>query len=801
MKHLFSIILLLSCSLWLHAQPLSHTQNGITTEVEFYSDEIVRVVKYPADKTKPEKQSLSVIMQPEKLKLRKVNNKQSLGLKSAAIQVSIDKSTGQLSFKNLKGELLLRESTAGFTLRESGADAGSFSIRQGFVLDKDEPLYGLGIMESGKLNIRNDDRRIEQSNKEDYANIVQSVKGWGLFWDNYSISRFEDSPEETAFSSEVGDCIDYYFIYGASADGTIAQIRELTGDIPMLPLWSYGFLQSRERYKSQDELLEVVRRYREQNIPFDGIIQDWQYWAGNYLWNAMDFLNAEFPKPQKMIDEVHANNAKLMISIWSSFGPHTLQYSELKDKGLLLGDVKTWPPSGSGLWPPRKEYPSGVRLYDAYSQEARDIYWRYLQNLADMGIDSWWMDSTDPDHEDKKDADYETSTALGSWRSVRNAYPLMTVGGVHDNQRKDYPQKRVMIMTRSYFAGMQRYGANVWSGDIASTWEVLRNQVPAGLNFTLTGAAHFNTDIGGFFPGMYNKVYGNSTATSNTKYQELFVRWMQFGIYNPMMRSHGTELRREVYYFGKAGEPAYDAILSAIKQRYNLIPYIYSTAWDVSANRGSFMRAMFMDFAADKQTWELKDQFMFGKSLLVAPVLYAQYTDEEVGYTEEKVDFSKPGSRSVYFPEGSDWYDMWTNRNYSGGQRVEVATSFDHAPVFVREGSILPVGPDVQYTGEKDWDKLEIRIYPGADATFTLYEDAGDGYGYEQGEYSSIEFKWNDKSRKLQIGKRHGSFEGMLSERHFQIVLVDESTTAFGVPATEAAVIHYTGEPVSVSKF
>lgn len=777
-------------ALALNAQTISHSSKGITTEIEFYSPEIVRVMKYPSETGRPEKTSLSVIMAPDR-DFKTIRQKS--GIRSEKVRVSIDPRSGAVTFFDSKGKVLLKESSAGFDKREDGADKGAYIVRQGFRLDPDEPLYGLGIMQNGKLNIRGEKRRLEQSNKEDYANIVQSIKGYGLFWDNYSISEFSDSKEETVFSSEVGECIDYYFMYGGNADGVIACIRELTGDAPLFPIWSYGFWQSRERYKSQEELLEVVRKYRDLQIPFDGIIQDWQYWAGNYLWNAMDFLNAEFPKPQQMIDEVHANNARLMISIWASFGPQTLQFKELKDKGLLLGDVKTWPPSGSGLWPPRTEYPSGVRLYDAYSKDARDIYWRYLRKLADMDIDGWWMDSTDPDHEDKKDADYETITGMGSWRSVRNAFPLMTVGGVYDNIRKDKGDRRAFIMTRSYFAGIQRYGANVWTGDIGSSWDDLRKQLPAGLNFTLTGAPHFNTDIGGFFPGAYNKFYGNSTATSNSRYQELFVRWMQFGIYNPMMRSHGTELRREIYYFGKEGDAAYDAIVSAIRQRYDLLPYIYSTSWDVSSRRGSFMRALFMDFAGDSRCWDRKDQYMFGKSIMVAPVLKAQYTDEQIRYSDEKVDFSAPKSELVYFPEGCAWYDMWTNELIKGGQEIEVQTRFDRAPVYVREGSIIPVGPKVQYSTEKDWSDIEIRIYPGADATFTLYEDEGDGYGYEQGEYSTIDFRWNDRKQTLEISQRKGKFAGMPEKRTFRIVLVNENTPAFGTECTESRSVEYSG--------
>ena len=511
--------------------------------------------------------------------------------------------------------------------------------------------------------------------------------------------------------------MDYYFMYGGDADGVVAQVRYLTGEVPMFPL-GLCYWQSKERYKSQEETVGVVRKYRELGVPLDGIIQDWQYWGHNYLWNAMDFQNPQFNNPQKMIDDVHAMNAHMAISIWSSFGPATKPYRELAAKGLLY-DFKTWPAAGTESWPPDPEYPSGVRVYDAYSPEARDIYWKYLnEGIFKLGMDAWWMDSTEPDHLDFKPEDMDTKTYMGSFRKVRNAYPLMSVGGVYDHQRAVSSDKRVFILTRSGFLGQQRYGANVWSGDVGSSWETLRNQVPAGLNFSLCGMPHWNNDIGGFFAGQYNKSWNDGTAPKNPLYQELYVRWLQFGTFTPMMRSHGADTPREIYQFGQKGEPVYDAIEKMIRLRYALLPYIYSTSWEVSHRNSTFMRALFMDFLSDPKTWNMGSEYMFGSSFLVAPVLHAQYTPEQAQQILKEnegwgckaqesdipllsVDFTQSKEMELYLPASSQWYDFWTNEVAEGGQKLKVTTVFNRIPLYVRAGSIVPLGPDVQYVTEK----------------------------------------------------------------------------------------------------
>jgi alpha-D-xyloside xylohydrolase len=450
--------------------------NAIQVEVQFYSPSVVRIIKYPIGKTFV-KQSLSVIQTPCVTAFTVKQHGSELLLNSEKIRVAVNMKTGTVTFANQELQLLTEKESGSTFTQFTDAGVKTYSVAQSFVLEKDEAIYGLGQQQEGKMSKRNLKLNMIQANTDDYIPFFVSSKGYGLFWDNYSPTVFEDNPDHTLFSSEVGDGIDYYFMYGANADGVIACMRNLTGQVPMFPLWTYGFWQSRERYKSQDEVLGVVQKFRSLGVPLDGIIQDWQYWGNNYLWNAMEFLNPGFYDPQKMVNDVHNLNAHMIISIWNSFGPMTKQYKEL-DKIKALFNIETWPQSGSEKWPPRLDYPSGVKVYDPYNPAARDIYWNYLnKGIFSLGMDGWWMDSSEPDHFNQKPADFDTPTYLGSFRKVRNAFPLMTVGGVSEHQRSLTSGKRVFILTRSAFAGQQRYGANTWSGDVVASWDALRNQI------------------------------------------------------------------------------------------------------------------------------------------------------------------------------------------------------------------------------------------------------------------------------------------------------------------------------------
>jgi len=761
---------------------------GVSIEIRYYSPVIARITKTPLPSFK--KESLSVTKVPDSTKIVIREKAGIVTLASEKIAVRLDLQTGDIAFETARGETLLKEKPESADIKPFD-DAGSntFSVSQAFLLDKGEPIYGLGQHQRGNLSQRNQQYHLVQGNTDDVIPLFHSVKGYGVFWDNYSPSVFTDNAEGTVFSSEVGDGIDYYFMYGGNADGVIAAYRDLTGQAPMFPLWTFGYWQSRERYKSQDELVGVVRKYRELGVPLDGIIQDWQYWGNNYLWNAMEFLNPEFPNPVKMVGDVHGLNAHMIISIWSSFGPQTKPYRELDKIGALM-NLKTWPESGSEIWPPNPDYPSGVRVYDAYHPAARDIYWKYVKKgLFSLGIDGWWMDSSEPDHFDVKPSDMDHRTYLGSFRKVRNAYPLMSVGGVAGHQRSASSDKRVFILTRSAFAGQQRYGANTWSGDITSSWETLKKQIPTGLNFSMSGIPYWNSDIGGFFLSNFKR------RLSDPEYRELYARWIGFGTFCPMMRSHGTDAPREIYQFGQRGDKIFDAIEKFIRLRYSLLPYIYGISRDVTARGSTMMRPLVMDFPADKKVWDLNNEFMFGRSILVRPVTEPMYVKPSIGARDSVMveDFGTVKTVETYLPEGPGWYDFWTaEKKLGGGSTITSPAPLDVIPLYIKAGSILPIGPQVQYATEKKWDSLEIRIYPGADGDLTLYEDENDNYNYEKGMYSEIPFHWNDKKHVLTIGGRKGTFEGMLATRNFHIVVLP---AAGGSEKT----IVYGGKPMTVS--
>jgi alpha-D-xyloside xylohydrolase len=772
-KRLSLIIVLLQVLTSLFAQDV---------KIEFVTPNIIHIIKGVPT------QSLVVTAKSEDVKLTHKGHITS----SEALSVKQEPKTGCLTFMTAKGKVLLREKSCDVS-----------KVRQTFTLDKDEAIYGLGTIQNGKMNRRGEHIRMEQSNLEDFQNVLQSIKGWGLYWENYSPTQFDDDASGMSFTSEAGEGIDYYFMYGGSADGVNGLMRQLTGNVPMFPLWTYGYWQSKERYKSAAETESIVDKYRELQVPLDGIIQDWQYWGSNYLWNAMDFLSEDFAKGKQMIDHVHQKHAHFMISIWASFGPQTIQYRELNEKGLLL-PIETWPQSGlSHIWPPRMDYPSGVKVYDAFSPVARDIYWKHLKKLFDYGTDAWWMDSTDPDFFNPKASDYNQPVYGGTWRSQRNAFPLETVRGVYQAQRKASDQKRVFIMTRSSFAGQQHYGSNMWSGDVASSWDMLRKQIPAGLSFSLTGNPNFNTDIGGFFCGSYN-TKGAYSASRNPQFQELYVRWMQYGLFCPVFRSHGTDSPREIWQFGKKGEPVYDAIEQMIRLRYRLIPYLYSIAWQATDGEGSYLRPLFSDFKADKWVWNMTDEFMFGNEILAAPIVNPQYTEEKItkedamsgwdkrdvgGKTENtSIDWTATKTATKYLPKGCDWYDFWTNERHKGGQTITLQTTLNRVPMFLRAGSILPLAPEMQYVGEKSWDQLEVRLYPGADGSFTLYEDEGDNYNYEKGYFATTTFTWKDRSRTLTIGTRQGGYKGMILDRQFLIVLPDGQTRQVAFSGNEITI-------------
>lgn len=793
-KQLLILTALASCmSSW--TQNIKETDSGVkfqtaspilNGEIIFYSPSIVRVIKYPSAQM-PDKKSYPIIKTPEKINIVYKRNGDKIQMKTENMLVTLHSSTGKVTYQTLQGNTLLSEKELGtnFTPRKD-VTRDAFTVSQAFALQPEEAIYGLGQRQSGAMNHRNQQVHLSNGNTNICIPYFTSEKGYGVYWDNPGISQFSDTPYETSFSSQVGECADYYFMYeDGTQDGVIACIRNLTGNAPMFPLWTMGYWQCRERYKSPDELCEVLDKYRELKVPLDGIVQDWQYWGCDSNWNAMKFMNPRyinklddkealrylpngedktvkfdkprFKTPEEMIKYVHKNNAHLMISVWASFGPWTDQFKELDKMGALL-KFETWPPK------------SGAHPYDPFNKDARDLYWRYLSHLHNMGIDAWWTDSTEPDHLNPKDSDFDLMTADGSFRSVHNAFPLATNQGVYNNQRAVSNDKRVFQMTRSGYFGQQHYGALSWSGDVVSSWEVLRNQIPAGLNFTLCGIPYWNTDLGGFFGWEYNN------DCTNVAYQELHARWFQWGCFMPLMRNHcSSPMMNEIWRFGKEGEWAYDAQKRFIDLRYRLLPYIYSLTGAVTHENGTIMRPLVMDFATDRKAILLDNEYMFGKNILVCPVTQPLYTKKVEGNkgVATVANIAKASSPvQVYLPKGSKWIDFWTNEMIEGGREISRECPISIMPLYIKAGSILPLGPKVQYTSEKKWNDLDICIYPGANGEFTLYEDEFDNYDYEKGAFTSIRFTWDDANRTLTISDRNGSYPGMLKNRRFNLTVM-----------------------------
>ncbi|MGE5498881.1 MAG: TIM-barrel domain-containing protein, partial [Syntrophothermus sp.] len=579
--------------------------------------------------------------------------------------------------------------------------------------------------------------------------------------------------------SEVGDQIDYYFIKGDNSDQVISGYRRITGKVPMMPKWAMGLWQCRERYKTQDELLGVVKEFRKRRIPLDNIVQDWFYWKEDD-WGSHDFDSARYPDPEGMVKQLHDElNANIMISVWPKFYPATQNYNDFSSKGWLYKrniekEQKDWVGPG---------YLS--TFYDPYSTGARALYWKQINDkLFKKGFDAWWLDSTEPDIQSNLSFDEWrlriNPTALGTSARYLNTYSLMTCKGVYEGQRQSNPDKRVFILTRSAFAGQQRYSASTWSGDIAARWDNLRDQVPAGLNFSLSGIPYWTTDIGGFAAEPRFEKLSNDADTE--EWRELNTRWFQFGTFCPLFRVHGQFPYREMYNIAPENHPAFQTMLSYDKLRYRLMPYIYSLTAMVTFNDYTIMRALVMDFDKDKKVRDISSQYMFGPSMLINPV------------TEFKAR-----SRNVYLPEGFGWYEMKTGKYLTGGRTIIAEAPYSDIPVFLKEGSIIPTGPEIQYASEKPDGIIRLYVYTGKDASFSLYEDENVNYNYEKGKYSVIPLAYNEKEKSLTIGSRQGEFPGMLKNRTFEIVWIGHNKPA-GIDAGNKpdASVKYEGGTITI---
>jgi alpha-D-xyloside xylohydrolase len=581
------------------------------------------------------------------------------------------------------------------------------------------------------------------------------------------------------FTSETGRAIDYYVVAGGSQDDVIAAYRQLTGKSVMLPKWAYGFWQSRQRYTTQAELTGVVDEYRRRKIPLDNIVLDWFYWPED-AWGSHDFDKARFPDPRGMLEKVHAQNARLMISVWPKFYPTTANYKELDAAGFMYRKNVE---DGFLDWVGRG-YKSS--FYDPYSKPARDMYWRQVNDkLGVLGVDAWWMDATEPDLHSNLDIDSIKArmgpTAIGPSDQYFNTYALVHSGGVYEGWRTARPNTRAFILTRSGFAGIQRNAAAVWSGDIASRWDDLYNQISAGVSIGYSGLPNWTFDIGGFANESRFSTQ-KPAAADLEEWRELNLRWFQFGAFVPLFRSHGEFPLREIYNLAPQGSEVYNSLVWHDKLRYRLLPYIYTVAADTYHHDGTIMRGLAMDFTGDVAARDVRDEYLFGKAFLVAPVYQ-----------------HKARTRPVYLPAGADWYDFHTGERHAGGQTLAAAAPLARMPLYVRSGSIVPVGPEIQYSSEKPGAPVTLFVFTGADGSFDYYEDDGVTYGYERGEFARIPLRFDSAKNSLVIGARSGSFPGMPEKRTFHVRWIKPGAKPpADLDARPDATVEYQGAEVEV---
>ena len=739
-----------------------------------------------------------------------------------ALTIEIDRSTAAFTYRSADGTLLTREPERGgkhlepidvrvsvfdeATLTESrqnadGVRVDALNVRQ--VVDRQafhtkvefqwmdgEGIYGLGSHEEGMFNLRGHHQFLYQENLKVAVPVIVSTRGYGIFLDCSSLVTFHDDPFGSYLWGDVDEELDYYFVVGPQFDDIVAELRALTGQVPMLPLWAFGYFQSKERYQTQAELLEVAREYRARQLPLDCIVLDWKSWTGE-LWGQKSLDPVRFPDPQGMVDELHRLDVRLMVSIWPIMRPGGDDWQELAEGGHLLGNQAT---------------------YDAFEPEARAMFWRQAERgLFRYGIDAWWSDCTEPFEADWSGAvkpEPEERLRINTEEAKRyldpefiNAYSLVHSEGIYAGQRAVRSDKRVLNLTRSGFMGQQRYATVTWSGDVTATWETLRKQIAEGLSFCVTGLPYWTTDIGAFFvtrkPALWFWAGDFDDGVLDLGYRELYLRWFQYAAWLPLFRAHGTDTPREIWRFGDPGEVVYEALVRALHLRYRLLPYIYSLAGWTTHRAYTMLRALPFDFREDPRVHDVADEFMFGPAFLICPVHRPSRFAPE---SRPIVD--GPTSRPVYLPSGTAWFDYWTDRRLDGGTQIDADSPLERIPIFIREGSIVPMGPVRQHSGDAPDAALEIHVYPGRDAAFLLYEDEGDGYAYESGAYSMIELTWDDTTRCLTVGERVGAYPAMPAEREFSVTVHDgpgeSGTTGDAAMARACRRVRYAGLRVAV---
>jgi alpha-D-xyloside xylohydrolase len=622
-----------------------------------------------------------------------------------------------------------------------------------------EALYGLGQHEEGVLNLRGTRVYLHQANMKIPVPVLASSLGYGILFDTYSPMIFSDNEMGSYVHCEADHEMDFYFINGGSLDGVVGGYRQLTGKAVMLPRWAYGYIQSQERYETQEEILSVAEEFRRRKFGLDCLVLDWCSWPGT-LWGQKTMDPERFPDPAQMMAELHAANVRLMISIWPTMDEGSANHQQFKDRDLLI---------------------QGTTIYDAFRPEARELYWQQVcEQFYPIGIDAWWCDSSEPITPEwwhmvkpEPDAAYHDFCAEGAKlfdTAAMNAFSFHHAMGMYEGQRGESSDKRVVNLTRSGYTGQQRFGTILWSGDVAATWDTLRKQIVAGLNFCASGLPYWTTDIGAFFVKRGLQWFWDGDYEDGNQdpgYRELYVRWFQYGCFSPVFRSHGTDTRREPWLFGDDGDPFYEALVKANRLRYMLMPYLYTQAYRVWSEDATIQRMLAFDFPGDDTARSLGDQFLFGDRLMVCPVTHAMY------YGKNAVPLDEPKSREVYLPpHPGGWYDFHTGSHYLGGITMTAPAEIDTIPVYVKAGTILPTYSPAASTDELDTQNVYVKVYRGLDASFGLYHDAGDGYGYEEGQYAMTRLNWDDEAGALTVAEPEGSLAAEVANRTYHLEVI-----------------------------
>lgn len=771
--------------------------------IQFFTDAIARIT-FTGDRPFLNRSSRIVVGMPETVNVTTTEETETYTLSTASIKIVLHKQTGALQYFDTHGNLLMREPERGgkwLTPRPvtrnlfdrdtdvkqgqsiDGAraaatrfttvfDRDAYEAKLEFVFSEDEALFGLGSHEEGYANLRGHSRELYQQNMKAVVPHLVSTRGYSVLLDCSSAMTFHDDALGSYWWADCVDELDFYFIYGDSFDQIIHGYRHLTGPAPLLPKWAFGYVQSKERYVTAQEMIDVVAEYRRRKIPLDVIVLDWKSWPNGAGWGQKSLDPLRFPSPDHFIQQLHAMGARLMVSIWPIMTGGCEDQRDLLERDLMLGNKST---------------------YNAFLPEAREAYWQQAnRGLFSHGVDAWWCDCTEPFEADwsgsvkpephRRFAINTEESKLYLDAGEINAYSLVHSQGIYEGQRRATAAKRVVNLTRSSYAGQHRYSTITWNGDICATWETLRRSIAEGIHFCATGEPYWTVDIGGFFVDHCPDLWfwrGDYTAgcrgltdmnalepdpadtgCTDPHFHELYTRWLQYAVFLPMFRSHGTDAAREIWRFGDEGTPVYDAIAASIRLRYQLLPYIYSVAAAVTFEASSMVRALALAFPHDRATHTIGDQYLFGPSLMVCPI-------------------TQPDARSrkVYLPAGQRWYDARSGAIFAGGQIISAEAPLDSIPWFLREGTILPMTAPMQFVDEIPNAPYDLRVYTGADTSFSLYEDAGDGYDYEQGACALICINWNESHGQLHFAEREGSFPQLIAERDIHITFFTPSGT------------------------